>query len=415
MKPLKITASLLLLLQAFHLVCLQNSTDSPGRTIDKAWLRQLPRNEVQSENAESSGDGGFDQGTDQVTAFNNGLSSGIASGFMAEEEENMTSQDKSANSSDFSTIIPHAFENETTEEPKLPDAAISPRNVTTASANSSQTNMTNPEEEFNSTTTADNTTNAGGLSNNTNLQSTTTTVKPATTTVTPEKDKGLRNLTGNTNTSATTTAAPEINRSTTTTTAAPEINRSTTVTTAAPEINRSTTVTTAAPEINRSTTVTTAAPEIKGSTTVTTAAPEIKGSTTKSSTTTEPPSETTTTAVLNTPESANKKIAIGSDRGSATDTGSVVDPYRSKRSVAWLAVLGTAAVTAVVGLVAYIILKKKHQKAFTHRKLVEEYPSDPVLRLDNGEPLDLNYGSSAYYNPGLQGDSIQMTNIPGRR
>ncbi|XP_016535612.1 mucin-15 isoform X3 [Poecilia formosa] len=378
MKPLKITASLLLLLQAFHLVCLQNSTDSPGRTIDKAWLRQLPRNEVQSENAESSGDGGFDQGTDQVTAFNNGLSSGIASGFMAEEEENMTSQDKSANSSEFSTIIPHAFENETTEEPKLPDAAISPRNVTTASANSSQTNMTNPEEEFNSTTTADNTTNAGGLSNNTNLQSTTTTVKPATTTVTPEKDKGLRNLTGNTNTSATTTAAPEI---------------------------------------NRSTTVTTAAPEIKGSTTVTTAAPEIKGSTTKSSTTTEPPSETTqtTSETTTTAFSANKKIAIGSDRGSATDTGSVVDPYRSKRSVAWLAVLGTAAATAVVGLVAYIIMKKKHQKAFTHRKLVEEYPSDPVLRLDNGEPLDLNYGSSAYYNPGLQGDSIQMTNIPGRR
>uniref|UniRef100_A0A3B3U1I5 Mucin 15, cell surface associated n=1 Tax=Poecilia latipinna TaxID=48699 RepID=A0A3B3U1I5_9TELE len=306
MKPLKITASLLLLLQAFHLVCLQNSTDSPGRTIDKAWLRQLPRNEVQSENAASSGDGGFDQGTDQVTAFNNGLSSGIPSGFMAEEEENMTSQDKT-------------------------------------SANSSQTNMTNPEEEFNSTTTADNTTNAGGLSNNTNLQSTTTTVKPATTTVTPEKDKGLRNLTENTNTSATTTAAPEINRSTTTTTAAPEINRSTTTTTAAPEI---------------------------------------KGSTTKSSTTTEPPSETTqtTSETTTTAFSANKKIAI-----------------------------------AVVGLVAYIIMKKKHQKAFTHRKLVEEYPSDPVLRLDNGEPLDLNYGSSAYYNPGLQGDSIQMTNIPGRR
>ncbi|XP_027871153.1 mucin-15 [Xiphophorus couchianus] len=370
MKPLKITASLLLLFQAFHLVCLQNSTDSPGRTIDKAWLRQLPRNEVQSENAASSGDGGFDQGTDQVTAFNNGLSSGISSGFMAEEEENTTSQDKSANSSDFSTIMPHAFENETAEEPKLPVAAISPRNVTTESANSSQTNMTYPEEEFNSTMTADKTTSAGGLSNNTNLQPTTTTEKPATTTTkTPEEDKGLRNFTENTNTSVTTTAVPEINRSTT----------------------------------------------------ITTAAPEIQGSTTKSSTTTAPPSETTqtrsettTTAVLDTPDSANKKIAIGSDRGSVTDTGSVVDPYRSKRNVAWLAVLGTAAVTAVVGLVAYIILKKKQQKAFTHRKLVEEYPSDPVLRLDNCEPLDLNYGSSAYYNPGLQGDSIQMTNIPGR-
>lgn len=276
MKPLKITASLLLLFQAFHLVCLQNSTDSPGRTIDKAWLRQLPRSEVQSENAASSGDGGFDQGTDQVTAFNNGLSSGISSGFMAEEEENMTSQDKSANSSDFSTIMPHAFENETAEEPKLPVAAISPRNVSTESANSSQTNMTYPEEEFNSTMTADKTTSAGGLSNNTNLQPTTTTEKPATTTKTPEEDKGLRNFTENTNTSVTTTAVPEINRSTT----------------------------------------------------ITTAAPEIQGSTTKSSTTTEPPSETTqtrsettTTAVLDTPDSANKKIAIGSDRGSVTDTG----------------------------------------------------------------------------------------------
>lgn len=276
MKPLKITASLLLLFQAFHLVCLQNSTDSPGRTIDKAWLRQLPRSEVQSENAASSGDGGFDQGTDQVTAFNNGLSSGISSGFMAEEEENMTSQDKSANSSDFSTIMPHAFENETAEEPKLPVAAISPRNVSTESANSSQTNMTYPEEEFNSTMTADKTTSAGGLSNNTNLQPTKTTEKPATTTKTPEEDKGLRNFTENTNTSVTTTAVPEINRSTT----------------------------------------------------ITTAAPEIQESTTKSSTTTEPPSETTqtrsettTTAVLDTPDSANKKIAIGSDRGSVTDTG----------------------------------------------------------------------------------------------
>lgn len=39
----------------------------------------------------------------------------------------------------------------------------------------------------------------------------------------------------------------------------------------------------------------------------------------------------------------------------------------------------------------------------------------PVLRLDNGEPLDLRYGGSGYYNPGLQGDDIQMTNIPSRR
>lgn len=37
-----------------------------------------------------------------------------------------------------------------------------------------------------------------------------------------------------------------------------------------------------------------------------------------------------------------------------------------------------------------------------------------VLRLDNSEPLDLNIGRSAYYNPALQGDNIQMDNIPGR-
>lgn len=37
-----------------------------------------------------------------------------------------------------------------------------------------------------------------------------------------------------------------------------------------------------------------------------------------------------------------------------------------------------------------------------------------VLRLDNSEPLDLNYGRGAYYNPALQMDNFQMTNIPSR-
>lgn len=41
--------------------------------------------------------------------------------------------------------------------------------------------------------------------------------------------------------------------------------------------------------------------------------------------------------------------------------------------------LGTAVAVACVGLVAYIILKKKHQKGFSHRKLVEEFPSDPGM------------------------------------
>uniref|UniRef100_A0AAQ4Q2U3 Uncharacterized protein n=1 Tax=Gasterosteus aculeatus aculeatus TaxID=481459 RepID=A0AAQ4Q2U3_GASAC len=93
------------------------------------------------------------------------------------------------------------------------------------------------------------------------------------------------------------------------------------------------------------------------------------------------------------------------------------DASRSGRRGAWGAVLGTAVAVAVVGLVAYVILKRKHQKGFSHSKLVEEHPSDPVLRLDNSAPLDLDFGigRSAYYNPALQGDRIQMENLPGRR
>ncbi|MEQ2279553.1 hypothetical protein AMECASPLE_010728 [Ameca splendens] len=359
MRPLQITASLLLLLQVFHLVCLQNSTDSPGRTIDKSWLRQLHKTKVQSENATFSGESEFDQEADQVAELNNEFSSGVTSGLLAEEENITTSEVRVTEVFDGSnvltTIMPPAFETETTQEPKLPDPAISPRNVTTETTDSSQSNMTDTNDEFNSTMTANDTTS---VTNYTSLQSTTTMEKPTTTTATPEEDIGLGGLTEHTSTSPTTTAAPEIYTTTT-----------------------------------------------KSLTTT----PLFE--------TTEMIPETTTTEMSNSPDLANKtgKIGSGSERGSVAESGSEMDPYRSKRNVAWLAVLGTAAATAVVGLVAYIILKKKHQKAFTHSKLVEEYPSDPVLRLDNCEPLDLNFGGSAYYNPALQGDSIQMTSIPGRQ
>ncbi|KAF7655731.1 hypothetical protein LDENG_00051630 [Lucifuga dentata] len=132
---------------------------------------------------------------------------------------------------------------------------------------------------------------------------------------------------------------------------------------------------------------------------------------------TNPESKATTeaspvTAVApGTPEEANmtdKDAASGSsERGLASEL------QNNKRNEAWGAFLGTSVALALVGLVVYIILKKKKQKDFSHRKLVEEFHADPVLRLDNSEPLDLNYGGSAYYNPGLQGDNIQMTNIPG--
>ncbi|KAL6113552.1 muc15 [Pungitius sinensis] len=89
----------------------------------------------------------------------------------------------------------------------------------------------------------------------------------------------------------------------------------------------------------------------------------------------------------------------------------------SARRRAWGAILGTGVAVAIVALVALVILRKRHRKGFSHSKLVEDYPSDPVLRLDNSAPLDLDFGigRSAYYNPALQGDKIQMEYLPERR
>ncbi|KAM9861333.1 uncharacterized protein ACBR49_005519 [Aulostomus maculatus] len=90
------------------------------------------------------------------------------------------------------------------------------------------------------------------------------------------------------------------------------------------------------------------------------------------------------------------------------------DTQQRKRQTAWGAVLGTAVAVALVGLVAYIILKRNNQKNFSHRKLVEDFPPGPVLRLDHNEPMDLNFGGPAFFNPALQEDNIQMSNIPGQ-
>lgn len=152
---------------------------------------------------------------------------------------------------------------------------------------------------------------------------------------------------------------------------------------------------------------------------VTTTAAETTAPSSMSSTSTAFPSETketrpaTTATAPSTSEKANVSDK-GSGQGSNSERGLASDSQSNQRKGAWGAILGTAVAVACVGLVVYIILKKKHHKAFSHRKLVEEFPSDPVLRLDNSEPLDLNFGGSAYYNPALQGDNIQMTSFPGR-
>lgn len=249
---LKITAGLLLLVQTFHLAALQDSTDSPGRTIDKAWLRELAKNTAGGQTTTAEEETEYDQGPDATgMESTNDLSSGIASGSMTVydgKDGNEASQEKSeaSETSDDLTVVmttePPTFPNVRTKLPELTTTT-----ATTDSTNSSQTNMTEAEEELNnSTTTPQNTTtnliaqNSTGFpdfSNRTDLQ--TTTMAPennATQETTTKNDGGLTSTT----TTATTTAGPVINETTTTsssTTVFPPVTTETipeTTTTAAP-------------------------------------------------------------------------------------------------------------------------------------------------------------------------------------
>ncbi|XP_062846014.1 mucin-15 [Trichomycterus rosablanca] len=94
------------------------------------------------------------------------------------------------------------------------------------------------------------------------------------------------------------------------------------------------------------------------------------------------------------------------DRGLSSATN---DHHKNQ---AWGAFLGFTIAVSIVAMVIYVIQKRRGYRDFSHRKLVEDAPQDPVLRLDNSEPLDLKLGGFAYYNPGQQGDNIRMTNFP---
>lgn len=370
---LKITVCLLLLVQASHLALLQHTTDSPGKTIDKSWLRDRVKNNPGFQNAPGPQDEAEEYQGSEGTAME---SSGIASGSMAvynEEEENLTNQDKNASSgADDLTVAPPAvppvIQNVTITQGESPD--------------SSQINMTNTEEEFdNSTSTRQNST--------TDLTDATEDLHNSATT--------LQNSTTNLNSSS----APDNSHHTDlqTTTLAPEGN-DTKESEAKPDEDASLTNATDSTSTNETK---------ESSDTATTMVPEEKA-TTSSPTTVFLPRTTERS-----PSEEANETKQGSATGDSSERGLETDPHTSSRQGAWGAVLGTMVAVACVGLVAYVILKKKHQKAFSHRKLVEEFPSDPVLRLDNSGPMDLNFGGSAYYNPGLQGDNIQMNNFPGRR
>ncbi|XP_010895353.1 mucin-15 [Esox lucius] len=146
---------------------------------------------------------------------------------------------------------------------------------------------------------------------------------------------------------------------------------------------------------------------------VTTTVTEFPSDTPKTTTPEISPKLTNTTAPSTTDDlTMSTVMESGSTLANISDRALESGTTKNKNSVAWGAILGTGLAVCFVAMVAYVLLRKRGRRDFTHRKLVEEFPSDPVLRLDNNEPLDLKYDGSAYYNPGLQMDHIQMTNFP---
>lgn len=139
----KITASLLLLVQAFQSASLQDSTDSPGRTIDKSWLRDLVRNRT----------GGHvvvipvepRQGFDATLDPSHDYSGGITSGSMPTLSEEKENKDGDEEPGDLNVVT-------TPELPKDLNATIS---ATTLDS----TNVTGVEKELHdSSTTSPNST-----------------------------------------------------------------------------------------------------------------------------------------------------------------------------------------------------------------------------------------------------------------
>ncbi|XP_061670009.1 mucin-15 [Syngnathoides biaculeatus] len=364
---------LLLFVHTFYSVSAQKTTNSPKHTFDESWLRQ--QNFVSEEEGENGQEGemiGMETSNNFTTLVH-------------QEDNNLDNQEvqmENITSDPLDVAIttePLASPNHTTEKSQLSDETT---NIT--NPESKQSNITKNEEEFNNSTMPPALPDADLFDQN----------------VTISPDFSNHNAVDNT-----TTLAPESRDSdenttltaTTTTTTNSTTTTNTTISNSMDEIES-----TNSTESNNATAITTAAPEMNQT-----------SATSLSSTVLSSEASSVATVAPTTPEGnlTDKQVSSGSssDRGLSSETSS------NKRNEAWGAVLATAVVVSVVGLVAYIILKRKHLKGFSHRKLVEEFPSDPVLRLDNSEPLDLNFGRSAYYNPGLRGDEIQLENIPGRQ
>lgn len=138
----KTMAGLLLLVQAFQSVALQHSTETPRRTIDKAWLRDLVRNRtggvIPAERSEP--DQGSDPTLDPIPDYSGGITSGSMAILNEEEESNNADEEPY----DLNVVTAPEFPvdlNVTTKEPFL--------DVNSSTTPLDSTNVTDVERELN--------------------------------------------------------------------------------------------------------------------------------------------------------------------------------------------------------------------------------------------------------------------------
>uniref|UniRef100_V9KQU5 Mucin-15-like protein n=1 Tax=Callorhinchus milii TaxID=7868 RepID=V9KQU5_CALMI len=69
-------------------------------------------------------------------------------------------------------------------------------------------------------------------------------------------------------------------------------------------------------------------------------------------------------------------------------------------------ILGSTLAILSAMLLVYVLCKRKKSDHFSHRRMYDNLPSDPVLRLDNTtDTIDLRYqGGAAYYNPAVMNE-----------
>ncbi|CAL8352651.1 unnamed protein product [Merluccius merluccius] len=346
---LKLTTGLVLLIQAFQPMLLQNTTDLPGRTIDKSWFREPSNNALGSQTPNVEQPAARDQELDSISSTDDDMNGSLDGSMVFSGGEDVENQEHNINGTyDGMTVVTTPmlpmFPNETDTEANVPSTPAAPKaeSTTQLHQNSSVNNGSNAEGEFQDSTMV--------LSNYTDQRTSNSSTSPKSSNVTDLEETTLAPETHETNdTSGETDLENWLSPNNTeeTTSSKPNISY-----TAAPENGT-------APSAPLPTTTITTTESPHPETTVDETVPV-----------------TMTTIVPGTTEESNMTDRNAAAAGSNTEKGLATSSKRSKRNEAWAAILGTAVAVCVIALVVYVILKKKNQKDFSHRKLVE-FSSDP--------------------------------------